>query len=389
VQKEKTSVGIKYHYLKKLSGKNYHPETIKSILQNLGFEIAKESIDEITVLVPFHKTDISIPADLVEEIMRIDGLDNVEIPKSISLSPGKDEKSFNEIVKERTAQHLVGLGLQEIFTNSITHSQLVDAAEQNTMVKMMNNLSAELDVMRTNMFQTGLQSIAYNLNRKQQNLQFFEFGRTYHTTQVTKYEEKEHLAIYVTGERVTQGWQSKAMSVDFYYAKALAEQVLNSCGVEYNIQNENGQLVYSNKQKPLATVQEIETANLKVFEIKQPVFYIDIFWDELVAQSKAQRYTYKEVSKFPPVERDIAIVLNKNIAYETVEKTIYNANVKKLKSIKLFDLFESEKLGADKKSFAINLTFVDEEKTLTDKETEGFVQKIISNLEKEISATLR
>ncbi|MCW3116659.1 MAG: phenylalanine--tRNA ligase subunit beta, partial [Chitinophagaceae bacterium] len=180
--KPKTEVSLKYHYLKKLSGKNYPPDTVKNILISLGFEIIKDGIDEIRVAVPYHKTDISLPADLVEEILRIDGLDNVEIPVAITISPAVEKNYLAEVYREKVSNYLVGLGFNEIMTNSITNSAYFNEEELRYAVKMLNNLSAELNIMRPSMLETGLESIAHNLNRKNNHLRFFEFGKTYTTS---------------------------------------------------------------------------------------------------------------------------------------------------------------------------------------------------------------
>ena len=180
--KEKTEVALKYHYLKKLSGKNYHGDTIKNILTGLGFEIIKEGMDDMRVAVPFSKPDISIPADIVEEIMRIDGLDNVEIPSAITISPAVETLAHEAAYKEKIAGYLIGAGFNEIFTNSITNAAYYSEAVLQTTVKMINSLSAELNMMRPAMMETGLESIAYNLNRRNNDLQFFEFGKTYSTS---------------------------------------------------------------------------------------------------------------------------------------------------------------------------------------------------------------
>ena len=180
--KEKVQVGVKYHYLKKLSGKNYHQDTVKDILVNLGFEMVKQGIDEMRVAVPFHKPDISLPADIVEEILRIDGLDNVAIPDAITITPAVEDNYAPEAYQEKTATYLVGLGFYEIMTNSITNSAYFSDEELKYAVKMLNNLSAELNILRPSMLETGLEAIAHNLNRKSNDLRFFEFGKTYTTS---------------------------------------------------------------------------------------------------------------------------------------------------------------------------------------------------------------
>ncbi|HSU50681.1 MAG TPA: phenylalanine--tRNA ligase subunit beta, partial [Segetibacter sp.] len=198
---DKTQVSLKYHYLKKLSGKNYHPDAVKRILTSLGFEIIKEGMDELRVAVPFSKPDISLPADIVEEILRIDGLDNVQITGSMTITPAVDENILKENLREKIAGFLVGLGFNEIVTNSITNSKYYSKEELSGAAKMINSLSADLDVMRLSMLETGLEMISYNINRKNKDLQFFEFGKTYHASGVGIYKERERLALYLTGQQ--------------------------------------------------------------------------------------------------------------------------------------------------------------------------------------------
>ena len=392
--KAKVSVSIKYHYLKKLSGKNYHPETVKHILQYLGFEISKDGIDELTVLVPYHKTDITIPADLVEEIMRIDGLDNIEIPKSITITPQIATNNEALKLKEKIAQTLVGCGLQEILTNSITNSANNTPEQQALAVVMLNNLAENLNALRVSMLQTGLASIAHNINRKNNNLQFFEFGRVYHHSN-QQYTEQEQLAIYLTGNTAVPNWNSPTQAVSIYTAKMIAEKILHSCGVTFTTTVSEGKCIYHNEKiyevekKPLITVQAIAKNTLKLYDVKQPVYYIECDWQSITTQASKVTITYTEPSKYPLVQRDIALLVSTTTTYSHIQAAIEKANVKKLSSINLFDVFVNAKLGDDKKSMALTLTFTDTDKTLTDKEVDGFVQKIISNLQKEVQAELR
>jgi phenylalanyl-tRNA synthetase beta chain len=392
--KEKLKLGIKYHYLKKLSGKNYHPETVKNILQHLNFEIDKDGIDELTVLVPHYKTDISIPADLVEEIMRIDGLDNIEIPKTISITASTGSNKTDEKLKEKVAGMLVGTGLQEIFTNSITNSAFIGEAQKTTMVKMVNNLSAELDVLRTRMLETGLQAIAYNINRKHTDLQFFEFGRTYSATATGVYHEKEHLAIYISGNKNPVHWGQPTAEADFYFTKMILEKILHTCGLAFvavaSPQNNAGTgLDYLVNQEKIGSVLQLHAETLQQFSIKSNVWHIDIDWSAVCKQIDKKELIYREVSKFPVSERDLAILVQKETRYSEIELAIRKSGVKKLLDFSLFDMFENEKLGIGKKSMAIRFTFGDPEKTLTDKEVEGFIQKILASLEKDLAAVLR
>jgi phenylalanyl-tRNA synthetase beta chain len=393
---EKTTVALKYHYLKKLSGKNYHADTIKNILTALGFEIQKEGVDEIFVNVPFSKTDIAIPADIVEEIMRIDGLDNVEIPTTISIAPSADNDNGKATLADKTANYLTSNGFSEIFTNSITDSKYYNDTTLGSTVKMMNSLSANLDVMRPSLLQTGLEVIAYNINRKNTDLKLYEFGKTYHTTGVGNYEEKIHVAIYTTGIIAEGGWQQKDSKADFYFLKGLCEKVFANAGLK-NVQADiipededmDYGITFSASNKVIGKVVSINAKNLKQFGIKEAVFFADILWDEVVALHQKNNIAYKEISKFPTVQRDLALIVDKSIAYADIEKNIKANKIQSLKAIKLFDIFESEKLGKDKKSMAVNFTFSDDSKTLEDADTEGMMTKIITSLEKQLNATVR
>ena len=387
--KEKLQVGLKYHYLKKLSGKNYHPETIKNILQYLGFEIAKDGIDELTVLVPHHKTDITIPADLVEEIMRIDGLDNIDIPKAILITPAADVQGEAEKWKEKIATTLVAIGMQEIFTNSITNSKYTTAAHIPHTVAMLNSLSSELNVLRTTMLETGLQAIAHNLNRKQLDLLLFEYGRTYHTYAAQQYTEVQHLAIYITGMQHQATWQAKPLVADLYYAKMVTEKILHTMGIKFEAEAVVHTVTYTAHNEVLATVCQVTKAELAAFGIKQGVYYINVLWNNVLNAIPKQRLTYTEISKYPTVSRDMAFVISKSIPYASVEKSIYVLGIKKLTSIQLFDIFTNDKLGNNKQSIAINVQFADSEKTLTDKEVDAWMLKITNQLTTELEVSIR
>lgn len=393
--KEKTEVALKYHYLKKLSGKNYHGDTVKNILHSLGFELIKEGADEMRFKVPFSKTDVSMGADLVEEIMRIDGLDNVDIPSAITISPSVETMAHEAAYAEKIAEYLAGSGFQEIFTNSITNSAFYSEEVLSKTVKMINNLSEELNIMRPAMMETGLSSIAYNLNRKNNDLKFFEFGKTYSVNENGKYLEDNHLTIYVTGNKTLHGWKSKGEKSDFYFIKAVFEKVMNVLGLTIDNYTESENTDLSNalqaniKNDKIAELGLVNNTKLDRFDIKQPVYYADLNWDRLLKLNKKNKIEHTEVSKYPSVNRDLAIVVDKALRFEAVQKATASAKVNKLTSLSLFDIFESEKIGAGKKSMAISFTFLDEEKTLTDKEIDSMMNKIIGAYEKELSAEIR
>lgn len=391
--KEKVEVAVKYHYIKKLSGKNYHPDAIKRILNSLGFEVAKEGIDELRVVVPFCKPDISLPADLVEEIVRIDGLDNIEIPTTITISPSIDQSGLKEVLKEKIANYLVGQGFNEIFTNSITNSKYFNEETLRSTVKMINNLSVDLDVLRPSMLETGLEIIAYNINRKNNNIQFFEFGKTYGSKAIGEYTEVEHLALYITGLNHEESWREKSRQQDFYKVKGLTSGILTLCGITDIIfmKEEKAELsiaVFSGKRQ-IGKVMEVSKKQLLEFDVKQPVYFIDLEYAVILKKIEKQKIVYKEVAKFPAVQRDLALVVSNNTTYELLENVVKKSKLSKLQSMRLFDVFESDKLGVDKKSMAVSFLFLDEEKTLTDKETDSMINKLIEGFERELGAEIR
>ena len=392
---QQVSIGLKYHYLKKLSGKNYHGDSIKNILKALGFEIMKEGIDELWVNVPHSKPDITLPADLVEEIMRIDGLDNIDIPTTIQISPSNDGGSYSNAAREKVANILTGIGFYEIFTNSITNSAYFDETTLQSSVKMINNLSAELDILRPTMLPTGMEVISHNINRKNTDGCFYEFGNTYHKEEDGKYNEVKQLSLYVTGNSNAAGWNEKASKADFYSLKAACEKIFAATGVTNVLFEANADDTFETgailriKNKEIGRIGITSEKVNKQFGIKQPVLYADLLWEEMLTNKKSNRFSYREISKFPSVQRDLALVVDKTITYAQVEKMAAGLQLSYLQKTRLFDIFESDKLGANKKSMAVNFTFEDSSKTLTDAEIDEMMNKIIAACEKQLQAEIR
>ncbi len=391
----KKEVAIKYHYLKKLSGKNYHPDTVNKILNALGFTVIKEGIDELRVAVPYHKPDISLPADIAEEVLRIDGLDNVEIPDAIMITPSVEENYNKETLKEKLAGYLVGLGFNEILTNSITNPAYFAEEEQAGLVKMLNSLSADLNVLRPSLLETSLEVVAHNLNRRNSDLRFFEFGRAYSTSGPGKYEESDQLCLLVTGQTQGTGWKQKAENADFYYLKGAVEAALRILGVQYDstealsVPKLDNHIVYKYNGQIIAGAGEVSKKIRDRFDIKQPVYFAGLDWKALAALATTRNAAIKGIPRFPAVQRDIAMIVGRELAWEKVEQTVQKIRLPKLQDMKLFDIFESEKLGAGKKSMAVNFTFLDDEKTLTDKEIDGWMSKIMTTFENELQAEIR
>lgn len=390
---EKKQVSIKYHYLKKISGKNYHPDAIKNILENLGFELIKEGIDDIRVAAPFNKPDISLPADIAEEILRIDGLDNIDIPDSVQLTPSGGNNYRLEL-REKLGQALTGMGFTEIICNSITNSKYYDDTILSSTVKMMNSLSSELDIMRPSMLEPQLETISYNINRKNTDLKLFEYGNIYAVSGEGKYVEQHQLSICITGNNHGLHWQEKSELISMFYAKGIVAQLMALSGLK------NFQFVKNYASASVnfdICVGKIKIGNITVvsnhrrelFGVEQEVFWINLYFDQLCQLTENLKIIYKPVSKFMPVDRDISMLIDKQISYEQIEMELYGSAINGLTGISLFDVFESEKIGKDKKSLAIRCTFTNEEKTLTEKEIEAAMQKIRQKLEGKLQAEIR
>jgi phenylalanyl-tRNA synthetase beta chain len=390
----KKEISLKYHYLKKLSGKNYHPDAVKKILETLGFTIAREGVDAIAWEVPYHKPDISLPADIVEEVLRIDGLDNIDIPTTISISPSIEANYKTELLKEKISNVLTGLGFTEILTNSITNSAYFSDEELKNAVRLLNNLSNEFNIMRPSMLHTALEVIAFNINRKNNNLRFFEFGKTYSTTGVGHYHETNHLCLYITGQLNENQWNEKAKPSDIYYIKGVIQALLSNIALP----SDDFETIHTSELQPGLSIQvngekileagRINSGLASKFDIRQPVFFADFYWD-VILRHAGRPIQFKEISKYPSVERDLAMVVPKSMKYKEISERIGKLKLKQLKDVRLFDVFESEKLGKDKKSMAINFIFLDEEKTLTDKEIDSWMNKIMATLEKDLNAEIR
>jgi len=400
--KEKTEVAVKWHFIKKLSGKNYHPDAVKIILNSLGFEILKEGIDELRVAVPFHKPDISLPADIVEEIVRIDGLDNIDIPAAITITPSVEENYTAATYHEKVANYLVGLGFNEMMTNSITDASYFSEEEATTMVKMLNSLSAELNILRNSLFETAMEVVAHNLNHKNNSLRLFEFGKAYSTSGSEKYNEQLKLCIVITGNKNEDNWKQKNTGSDFFYVKGVVDSILKSLGISADViektevQKLDNHITYKmnlrggqDADNIIAGAGEVNKKILEKFSIKQPVYYAELNWELLSQLASVQTQKIKEIPKYPAVQRDLAMVVSKQLNWEEVYKSVQNIKLNRLQEIKLFDIFESDKLGSEKKSIAVNFTFLDYEKTLTDKEIDGWMSKIMATLEKDLHAEIR
>jgi phenylalanyl-tRNA synthetase beta chain len=387
-----TIVKFSHDYLSRLSGKDYAPSKVKAILSSLGFEAVEQNEKVMRFSVPYSKPDIALPADLAEEVMRIDGYDNVAIPSHISLAPALTDKPDKETLREKIAGYLTGNGFYEIFTNSITNSRYYN--EDQPLIHLINNLSSELDIMRPSLLETGLEAIAYNLNRQQLNILFFEFGKTY-LLQDNDYVEKEYLALFLSGNKSAGNWLEQPMPVDNYFLKGHIQNIFSLTGLSLpDIIPANSpewpytQNILTQGQKA-GSCTTVHTSKLQQFGIRQPVWYAELDWRLLCKLSGRAAIRYNDIPKYPSVRRDLALILDKNIPFAAVESTARAVKSNILQSITLFDVFESEKLGKGKKSYAVSFIFCHPEKTLTDKEIDKVMQKLIHAFENELQAEFR
>ena len=389
----KKTVVVRWSMLHKLSGKQYSATAVKNILTSLEFEWRREDAESFEVAVPTHKTDISLQADIVEEIIRIDGLDNIEIPTQIKLSPAIDSEGWKATVKEKIANQLAGMGFQEMMTNSITNAAYYN--NSGGLVTMINSLSATLNCLRPGMLETALEVVAHNLNHRNLNLRLFEFGKIYNRSEKDQFQELERCCLVITGQKNESSWKQTATAADFYTLKGAVDALIKGLGLKITSQEMESTeslsfgITWSDSKQTVGFGGEVSPKWLEKMGIKQPVFFAELNWDYLALQFNQQRSVIREIPRFPAVQRDLALIAPRSLTWEQIQSTVQKIRIESLQDIKLFDIFESDKLGVDKKSMAVNFTFQNMERTLTDKEIEGWMNKILTNLEKELGVNLR
>ena len=403
-------VTLFYDYVNNLIGKEIGKETIKSIVESLEMRIVSETEDKIDILVPAYRVDVQRPCDVVEDILRIYGYNNVEIPtqlrSSLVLPENEDRKHQLENI---VGEQLVGCGFNEILNNSMSKTSYykgLNVYTEETTVKVVNPLSADLGVMRQTLLFGGLESIMRNVNRKSPNLRFFEFGNCYHYNPdkkdedcpINAYAEETHLALWLTGKRVSGSWIHPDESTSFYELRAYVQNILRRVGMPQgmlvmektdNNVFSNGVVLKNRGGKSFVEMGIVSTALLKQNDIDVPVFYADLHWDNIVKAVRKSVVSFKEISKYPSVSRDLALLLDNEIEFEQVERVAFQSEKKLLKKVELFDVYQGDKLPVGKKSYAVNFVLQDEQATLNDKKIDAIMSKLIANLKKQLGAELR
>lgn len=407
---ENSKVDLGYSYVNRLVGKDIPVETIKSIVTSLEMKILEENVDGLKLEIPAYRVDVQRPCDVVEDILRVYGYNNVEIPTQLKSSlVVKGDEDKKHVLANLVGEQLLGCGFNEILNNSLTKSAYYDKLQSypaENLVRIMNPLSSDLNVMRQTMLFGGLESIAYNVNRRNPNLKFFERGNVYTFSPdkqnadnpMAAYKEENMIALWVTGKRVTGSWAHADEQSTFFELKAYVMNILSRIGVPFGMlmfKESTGDIfskatVIENRGgKKFVEMGLVSKAILKSAGIDQEVYYAELNWTALMKTIKKQKVEYREISKYPAVSRDLALLIDKNVEFVTIESVAYRSEKKLLRKVELFDVYEGKNLPEGKKSYAVNFILQDEQKTLNDKQIDSIMNKIIANLKKEIGAELR
>ena len=398
-------VELSYEYVHNLVGKEIPVDTIKSICESLEMKVLNETAEGLTLEIPAYRVDVQRPCDVVEDILRIYGYNNVEIPTQLksSLVIKADEDRKHKL-QNLVSEQLVGAGFNEILNNSLTKTAYYEGKKN--VVKIMNPLSSDLGVMRQTLLYGGLESVEHNVKRKNANLKFFEFGNCYFFDEekenpenpMQAYKEENFMGIWVTGKRVEGSWAHPNEDSTYYELAAYVQTILNRIGlkqgatVQKKSENEDfsaGIVIENRGGKKLIEMGVLSKKLLKQFDLQQPVYFAELNWTQLMKATKKNEVTFTDIPKHPAVSRDLALLVDNNVEFAQIEQIARQTEKKLLKKVELFDVYEGDKLPAGKKSYAVNFILQDAEKTMNDKQIDAIMQKLIANIKKQLNAELR
>ena len=398
-------VDLKYDYVHNLVGKEIGKDTIKSICESLEMIVLEESAEGLKLQVPAYRVDVTRPCDVVEDILRIYGYNNVEIPTQLKSSLViKGEEDRKHKLQNLVSEQLVGAGFNEILNNSLTKSSYYD--DKQNVVCIMNPLSSDLGVMRQTLIYGGLESIEHNVKRKAPNLRFFEFGNCYffdsekanEENPMQAYKEENYLGLWVTGKRVEGSWAHPNEDSTYYELSAHVQNILQRIGMKQGMlvtkKSDNpifsvGLVLENRGGKKLIEMGILSKKLLKQFDLQQPVYFAELNWSQLMKATRKNEVLYTEVPKFPAVSRDLALLVDNTVEFAQIEQVARQTEKKLLKNVELFDVYEGDKLPVGKKSYAVNFILQDNERTMNDKQIDAIMQKLIANLKKQFNAELR
>ena len=391
---------ISYQYLSSIIGAEIEKATIHRILKDLQIEIVSENAEGMQLSVPSFKVDVTRPADIAEEVLRIYGYNNIALPKKISISAGQHISPDPEEIVERLGSVLVGNGFREILTNSLTKNAYLDIVptqEGIEGVQVLNPLSNDLALLRHSMLMTGLETIAYNVNRRQKDLRFFELGKTYGKVK-GKYLENQWLCLFITGEMVSEHWKVKSQTYDIYFVKSIVDKMLSDIGIHLQKQIKlepvtsdslDQCLSYSVKSSSLVKMGKVKKSVLKACDVSQDVWYAEFHFENLMRAIETKDRIVPGPPKFPEVRRDLSMVLDKAVQYAELESIAFATEPKLLKQVNLFDVYEGDKIEAGKKSYAMSFILRDDEATLQDKQIDSVMNKLMKQLETKLNVVIR
>ncbi|MCR9012061.1 phenylalanine--tRNA ligase subunit beta [Gabonibacter chumensis] len=400
-------VSIKYAHVDRLIGKKIEHEKIKKILRALEIKIVKEEEEGVLLNVPPYRVDVRREADVIEDILRIYGFNNVEVPAKVNSTLSYSEKPDDFRLKNLISDLLAANGFNEVMNNSLTKASYFEETktyQPEHTVMLYNPLSSDLNAMRQSLLFGGLENISYNINRKNNNLKLFEFGKSYtfHKKEgidnpLKQYKEEDLLALFMTGNKNNLNWNAKEAKTDFFYLKGYCEMILNRLGIhpdhlkteetDKDIFKEG--LIYKMGDKPIVSMGILSKLPLKKTDVNQEVYYAEFSWENILKALKNHKIAFVPMPKFPSVKRDLALLLDKQVRFKEVKELALRTEKSLLKSVTLFDVYEGEKLGNGKKSYAVSFTLLDEEKTLTDKQIDKIMNKLIGAYKHQFNAEIR
>ena len=405
---ENFRVELSIDYTTKLIGKNIPKETIRQILTGLDIAIEAENDDMLSLSIPPYRVDVQRPADVVEEILRIYGYNNVEISNKVNSTLAHSTRPNKQMVTKLISDTLTGIGMYEIMCNSLTKKAYYDKLKtyptENT-VEIINPLSTDLNGLRQTLLFGGLESVIYNINRKKGNLKLYEWGNCY-TFDKTKesyevalkaYNEDMRLALWLTGDDTEESWMKKQEKVTFYHLKANVFNILDKLGIDTNSLNlseapsdifEYGISLVING-KTFGYLGMVSKRICKDFDIKQEVYFAELEWESLFKMAKKNRVQFNEIPKYPEVRRDLALLVNEDVTFAQIKEVAQKSERKLVKDINLFDVYKGANLGKGKKSYAVSFILQDDSKTLTDKQIDKVMNNLIGAFDRDLGAQIR
>ena len=388
---------LTYKKLDSLIGEKIEREAVKSILTDLEIEVVSETQTGLSLKVPPFRADVQREVDVIEEVLRIYGFNTVKIPSKLNTSISHSDEVNPEQIRNITSDLLSSNGFSEIMNNSLTkesYIHLISELNEQENVKILNPLSQDLNVMRQSLLFSGLENISYNINRKNQDLKLYEFGKTYHKVEGEN-QEKEHLMLLLTGKVNSENWNTTKDKTDFFVMKEKVEHILFRLGItkikseEISTYGFSEGLMYKHKKNRLVFFGKVDKKIIKSFGIKQELYYADFNWDLILNLVLNTKIKYSEVSKFPSVKRDLSLLIDKVVTFKELNAIAIQTETKILKSVNLFDVYVGDKLPEGKKSYALSFILEDNTKTLTDKYIDKVMNKLISSYETKVGAEVR